>query len=129
LITKVITATMDSDLLVYIVTVYVFNTLGDIEYGEHEVTMWEEIPSATTIVLMTKFDAFVAARKLANANPNDCVVIRECVVGQDDQIRSWSNYPDSDKFLRETVVDSYGANGEPREMYGQEDKTALVYTD
>jgi len=120
---------MDSDLLVYIVTVYVFNTLGDIEYGEHEVTMWEEIPSATTIVLMTKFDAFVAARKLANANPRERVVIRECVVGQDDQIRSWSNYPDSDKFLRETVVDSYGANGEPREIPGQEDKTALVYTD
>ena len=130
LITKVITATMDpTALLVYIVTLYLFNTLGDCEYGEHEVVVWEDIPDATTTVVMTKFQAFVVARKLATANPDKHVVIRECVVGQENQRRTWVNYPEPEKFLRQTVVDGYDADGDPLEPWNSEDKTALPYTE
>ena len=114
---------------VFVIQLYEFATIGDSEYGENEVVMFEDIPVATTRVELTKFQAFVVARKLAAANPNDHVVIRECVVGQEDQKRSWVNYPEPDKFLREIVVCGYDADGEPLEPRHSEDKTALPYTE
>ena len=114
---------------VFVIQLYEFATIGDSEYGEYEVVMFEDIPVATTRVELTKFQAFVVARKLAAANPHDHVVIRECVVGQEDQKRSWVNYPDPDKFLRKIIDRGYDANGEPLEIHHSEDKTALPYTE
>ncbi len=114
---------------VFVVQVSRFAIIGDSEYGENEVVMFEDIPGTPTRVELTKFQAFVVARKLATANPNDHVVIRECVVGQEDQKRSWVNYPEPDKFLREIVVCGYDADGEPLESRRSEDKTALPYTE
>lgn len=114
---------------VFVVQVSRFAIIGDSEYGENEVVMFEDIPGTPTRVELTKLQAFVVARKLAAANPNDHVVIRECVVGQDNQKRSWVNYPEPDKFLREIVIRDYDANGEPLETRHSEDKTALPYTE
>ena len=114
---------------VFIIQLVRFATFGDCEYGEKEGVEWDEVPDMPTRVVLTKFEAFVLARKLATANPNDYVVIRESVVGQEDQKRTWVNYPEPEKFLRETVVDGYDANGDPLEPWHSEDKTALPYTE